>query len=308
MRITIIGPGALGLLFYSFLSSITENIILLDKDTKRASLLKHKGLTVDRAGEQKTFKLNITANPKQIKKPDLIIICVKAYDTQAAANSARLIADKHTCVLSLQNGIGNLEILNQFFSKDRILAGISSQGSTLLKPGHIIHAGSGITCLGAQKIGKQEKLEQIAELFNQAGIHTEICVDINGVIWSKLLINVGINALTAILRIKNGMLIKNKFCLRLMKQAVDEAMLVAEANKIKLTDDNPIAICETVCRKTADNISSMLQDVLKGKNTEIEAINGAIYHLGQREGIATPINQLLYSMVKAIEQSYKYRL
>lgn len=129
--------------------------------------------------------------------------------------------------------------------------------------------------------------------------------DIKSLAWSKLIINVGINALTAITRLPNGKLIEFEGTKRILRDAVTEATRIAKRKRIKLIYDDPLAKVEAVCESTAANISSMLQDVLRKKHTEIDFINGVIVRLGQELGIAVPINKLLVDLVKTIESSYR---
>jgi 2-dehydropantoate 2-reductase len=148
------------------------------------------------------------------------------------------------------------------------------------------------------------ELRAIREIFNRAGMETRISRDIKGLIWSKLIINDGINALTAITRLANGKLIEFEGTRKILREAVSEATKVAKRKRIKLIYDDPLAKVEAVCEATATNISSMLQDVLKKKRTEIDFINGVIVRQGQELGIATPVNSVLLNLVKTIEASY----
>jgi len=147
-------------------------------------------------------------------------------------------------------------------------------------------------------------MRAIRELFNKASLETRVSRDIKGLLWSKLIINAGINALTAITRLNNGRLVELEGTRKILREAVGEATRIAKRKRIKLIYDDPLAKVEAVAEATSANVSSMLQDVLKKKRTEIDFINGVIVRQAQELGIATPVNSLLVDLVKTIEASY----
>jgi len=174
----------------------------------------------------------------------------------------------------------------------------------MIGPGRVKHAGVGETVIGRSDGRMPAQLRSMREVLNKAGIVTRISKDIKSLIWSKLIINVGINALTAITRLPNGQLLEYEGTRTILRQAVSEAVKIAKRKRIKLVYDDAIERTEAVCEATAGNISSMLQDVLNKKKTEIDTINGAIVRQGQSLGIATPTNTLLVHFTKTIESSY----
>jgi 2-dehydropantoate 2-reductase len=191
--------------------------------------------------------------------------------------------------------------------EDRVIQGVTSQGATLLGPGRLRHAGEGPTQLATRPtIGPA--IEEIAYLFSRVGLAGLLTDDLDSLLWGKLIINVGINALSAILRVTNGQVAEIEPAAAVMTQAVTEAVQVAEALGIRLPNRDPIYQVRRVAAATTINRSSMLADVLRGVPTEIEAINGAVVREGRRLGLATPVNELLLQLVKAIEQSYPQRV
>jgi 2-dehydropantoate 2-reductase len=145
-------------------------------------------------------------------------------------------------------------------------------------------------------------------LFQAAGFEAHLADNVDNLVWGKLIVNVGINALTAILRVPNGALAELPAARTLLERAVVEAVAVVQAKKITLPYENPVERVVGVARATAANRSSMLQDVLRGAPTEIGVINGAIVHEGERVGVPTPVNQMLTDVVRAIEASYTVRV
>jgi 2-dehydropantoate 2-reductase len=304
MKIVIVGPGAMGCLLAGFLSKSKEEIWLLDKDKTRAAKLNQQGITIEGISGEWQAKVKVSADPKEIPIADLIIICVKSYHTKEAIVGVKSIIGENSRVLTLQNGFGNIEIIGEVVGIDKLIAGVTNEGATLLDIGHIKHAGRGETVIGRIDGKIPVEMRAIREIFNKVGLETRISRDIKGVLWSKLIINVGINALTAITGLNNGKLIEFEGTRKILREAVGEATRVAKRKRIKLIYDDPLAKVEAVCEATAQNISSMLQDVLRKRRTEIDFINGVIVRLGQELGIPVPVNSLLVDLVKTIEQSY----
>ncbi len=303
----IIGPGAMGILFSYFLADTVGSLWLLDHHQERARSISQQGLKVDTEQGLKTVQVRATADPAEPGHADLVILCVKAYSTKQAIEGAMPVIGPETTVLSLQNGMGNVETLIELLGPERVLGGTTSQGANVIRPGHIRHAGMGETVMGEPQAGSG-RAAAVIELFKKAGIATSGTDDLQGLIMSKVVINVGINALTALLRVHNGKLVDYEGSKKVMAAAVAEAVAVCTADNIKLLYDEPVAKVESVARATAENIASMLQDVRAERRTEVEQINGAIVRAGQRLGVPTPVNQTLSRLVSALEQSYKDRV
>ncbi len=304
MKIVIIGSGAMGSLFAGFLAKAKEDVWLLDNNPQRAEKISEEGIKSQGVSGSWQVKVKMTTDPKEIGPADLIIIAVKSYHTKEAIKNIESIVAESTMILTLQNGLGNIEVISEVFGPERVIGGITNQGATLLKIANIKHAGTGETIIGRIDGKIPVGLRSLRETFNKAGIETRISKDIKALIWSKLIINVGINALTAITRLPNGKLLEFEGTRKIMEQAVSEAVRVAKRKRIKLIYDDPLAKVEAVCQATAANISSMLQDVQKKKHTEIDFINGVIVRQAQSLGLAAPVNTMLTNLVKTIEASY----
>jgi len=296
LKIAIIGAGAMGSLFGSMLSKVSE-VSLIDINHDHVEAIRKNGLKVENMdGSSSTFNLMITDRPEELShRVELAIVFTKSCNTRDAAYTARAILDPRGTALTLQNGIGNLEVIRDVLGPENALAGVTSHGGTFLGPGNVRHAGIGRTHI-ANMASKKMLIEKIAHVFNAAGIETSLSDNVNSLIWGKLIINVGINALTAICRVPNGV------------DAVSEAVAVADALGVTLPYDDPVAQVKKVCDATAANQASMLQDILKGACTEIGAINGAIVDKAETLEISTPVNRFLYRIIKAIEATAEYRI
>jgi 2-dehydropantoate 2-reductase len=307
MKVAIIGPGAMGCLFGYFLSQSENEIFLLDHRQERANLIRREGIRVETRQGTRQAKVQVTVNPLEIENPDLIIICVKAYATGTAAQQAHAMIGKETLVLSLQNGLGNVETMVEYLGGERVLGGTTSQGANVIGPGHIRHAGGGETVIGEPGLGT-ERAERIADLFRKSGIETRVTDDLEGLIWSKVIINVGINALTALLRVQNGKLLEYEGASAVLENAVLEAAGVCARMGVNLLYPDAIERVKDVARATGENISSMLQDVRARRRTEINEINGAVVHAAKKTGLSAPVNEVLWRLVKALEQSYENQI
>ncbi|MFH0763494.1 MAG: 2-dehydropantoate 2-reductase [Candidatus Omnitrophota bacterium] len=305
MKIAIVGPGAMGCLISAYLKNKTkEEVWLYDKLPERAGYIRDNSVKVETPNNAFQAKLSVACDAKEIGVCDLAIICVKSYSTEDACRGIKEMVGENTYVMTMQNGIGNVQILNEYFGEDRVIAGVTNHGATLLGIGRVRHAGRGDTIIGKADGRLSGMLKEISGILNKCGFETKISKDIDSVIWSKLIINVGINALTAITRLNNGALIEYEESRALLRNAVQEAAKIVKRKRVKLAYDDPIQKVESVCKGTAQNISSMLQDVLNRKRTEIDFINGAIVRQGKTLGIATPVNEVLTNLVKTIETSY----
>ncbi|MDD2690080.1 MAG: 2-dehydropantoate 2-reductase [Candidatus Omnitrophica bacterium] len=308
MKIVIVGPGAMGTLLAAILSKSKEEVWILDKNKERALKINQNGIIIEGISGNRQLTVKVAAKPEDIGQADLVIICVKSYHTKDAILNAKPIIGENTGILTLQNGIGNIEIISEVAGAEKVIGGVTSHGATLIDAGSVRHAGRGETVIGRIDGKIPVQMRSIREIFNQVGLETRISRDIKGLLWSKLIINVGINALTAVTRLNNGRLMEFEGTRRILREAVTEATRIAKRKRIKLIYDDPLAKVEAVCEATATNISSMLQDVLKKRRTEIDFINGVIVRQGQELGIPVPVNSVLVDLVKTIEASYNVTL
>ncbi|HAO23411.1 MAG TPA: 2-dehydropantoate 2-reductase [Desulfobacteraceae bacterium] len=308
MRIAIIGAGAMGTLFGGFLSQAAE-VYLIRRSEEHVRAIRENGLIIEKNdGSAQTFHPFATIIPKDIAIGiDLALIFTKSYDTETAAHIAKSLLRQDGIALTLQNGVGNLDIIEKIVGRGRAVAGVTSHGATMLAPGRVRHAGIGTTTI-AMLPGKERLLNEIAKTFESAGIAVSLTENADNLIWGKLIINVGINALTAILRVQNGVLGITPQCEKIMACAVEEAVAVANASGIVIPYPSPLEQVKKVCAATAQNRASMLQDILNSRQTEISAINQAIVRKGQESGIPTPCNRFLSDIIEALEATSEHRI
>ena len=315
----------MGCLFAALLTEAEHEVWLLDKSAERANKIALSGIHIEGIGGSRIVRPNTTSNPQDIGVVDLIFIWVKAYDTERAVKTVIPILTEHTQVISLQNGLGNVETIAKIVNPRNVIGGITSHGATLLDIGSIRHAGKGDTIIGRihkqallrgvarneancceerRKLKQSEGLKQIAKLLSAAGIETKISKDIESTIWSKLIINAAINPLTAITRLKNGQLLESIETRRLLDLVAEESEKIVALAGISLAYPNIKNQVYSVCESTAQNTSSMLQDILRMKETEIDAINGALVEKAKALNIEVPVNEMLACLVKIIERTH----
>ncbi len=301
-KVGIIGPGSIGLLLASKIQKAGFAVILIDRKAERAANLNNKGILLDEETSM-NFNIPVISGFDNIDGINLMIVCVKAYNTGDVA-----LALQHSSyegpVLTLQNGFGNADTIGKIYKKGSIIAGTTSEGANLISEGHVKHAGRGKTSFGfaLKRNMDDEILKDAAAIFNNAGLDTEISNDVDGLIWGKVLVNAGINALTAIFNVPNGRLLEIEEARGIMKNLITEAWELLQIMDIKLPFDDPVKKTEDVCRLTASNLSSMNRDMSSGRRTEIDFINGAIVREGKRMGISCPYNETISGIILALEK------
>lgn len=305
MKISIVGPGAMGCLFAAKLAGAGNDVTLIDYKPERAALLSKSGVSVEEDGVTSTYSVDASSDPSAIADSDGVVFMVKAYSTRDSAERIKDYVSSGAWVLSIQNGMGNVEILSEIFGKERVLAGTSSHGGTMLEPGKIRHAGIGPTFIGKVDNDSPHDIKKVAELFTSAGIETSVAENVLSLLWKKLVINVGINPLTALLRIKNGELLERESALDVSRVAVYEAVLIAEKDGVDFEDKDPFDLVKDIMSKTAGNISSMHQDVEAGRRTEIDFICGYVVERARQENMTATMNTFLADVIRAIGKDLK---
>ena len=306
MKTAIVGAGAMGSLFGALLSEAGNEVWLYDVWHEHVDAINRNGLQIEREGVTRVARIPATTDPGKIDRTELVILFVKSTQTEKASAIGRRLAGDKGLVLTLQNGMGNADIVAENIDPEKILAGTTSHGATLLKAGSIRHAGVGPTTLGAWSTTETglENARRVAEFFTTAGIETEAVNDVHNVVWNKLLINIGINAITALTGIKNGQLLDLESTRDISRAAVEEAMTVARAAGVSINED-AVEHVLTVAQATAANRSSMGQDVDHRRQTEISTINGYIVRQAGKLGLHAPVNQTLTALVETLQYHYQ---
>jgi 2-dehydropantoate 2-reductase len=273
-------------LFGARLASVAE-VTLVGTWAEGVAAIQERGIVVEAPEGAATVRVQAVPLSAGATPADLVLVLVKAWQTESIAGRLASRLTSNGIALTLQNGLGNLEKLGP-----RARLGVTTLGATLLGPGYVRLGGLGPTHVSAP--------EWVADLLRSAGFEIHLAENVEGLLWSKLAANCGINALTALLRVPNGELLARPDATAVMDRAATECAAVARAKGIALPFDDPIAHVREVARRTATNSSSMLQDILRGAPTEIEAINGAVAREGKRLYVPTPVNEMLWRLIRAL--------
>ena len=303
MKTVIMGAGAMGSLFGGLLTLAGKEVRLVGNRQDQIDAICSVGLRVEEKGELRIIPMTATSDVTSVGKADLVIFFVKTYDIEVAVSDALALEKEDTVFLTLQNGLGNEEALCHKIDRAKVMLGVTGHGATLLGPGYLRHAGWGKTLIGELDHRMTDRASRIAQMFCEAGIETEVSLNIRDHVRGKLLANVGINALTALTGFRNGQLLDYPETVRLTEKLVTEASEVARRKGIHLEGD-PVEKVRKVIEATKENRSSMGQDFDRRQKTEIDAINGAVVREAQRLGIPAPFNQAVTELVKAIEKSF----
>lgn len=296
MKILIFGAGAIGSLFGGFLSKNNDVVFIARKE--HVEQIKNKGLFISGKTNLK-LKLNAYEDISSLKnfEFDLIILSVKSFDTIDAIKKFKPLIKKNTYVMSLQNGLDNIEKISNLVKEDKILVCITTHGAVFSKPGFIIHTGIGKTKIGSIK-NDTKVSEKFADLFEKADIKTKISENVLSDIWVKGIVNSSINPLTCFFKCKNGYLLENPVLKNLVEKICYESTMVAKSEGFLLNYEEMIKTTKEVIIDTSENFSSMLQSVLKSRETEVDSINGFIVKTGRKHNVNVNLNTFLLKIVK----------
>lgn len=299
VEVVVVGPGAMGCLHAALLAEGGVCVGLLDHRPDRAQRINEQGIIVERDGEQRTIAVPCSADPGDFAPARLALILVKAYDTEAAAQHVRPALNEAASVLTVQNGLGNYERIARIFSESQVLAGTTTTGATLLGEGRVREAGRGFMQVGSP-FGAEHRARAAVALLGRAGLDCEHTATVDEVLWAKAIVNAAINPLTALTRLRNGMLVEHEELRRVLHAVAEEAAAVARRNGVFVREDIAL-IVESICRRTAQNRSSMLQDVIAGRRTEIDYINGEIVRRADARGVQAPLCRMLTALIHGLE-------
>jgi 2-dehydropantoate 2-reductase len=297
MNIIVFGAGAIGSLFGALLSK--NNQVLLIGRKPHINAIRKNGLIIE-GKTQMNVKISSEFSTDKISiLPELLILTVKSYDTISAMIQAQNIINDETVVLSLQNGLDNIEKIEKIVNRKQIITGITTHGVLFDKPGFIKHTGLGNTILGEINGKKSKRLNRIVKIFNQSGIETAASEKIIQEIWTKAIVNSSINPLTTFSRCKNGYLLENPILVRIIERVCRESTSIANFYNINLSYETIIKITKKVIKITAQNYSSMYQSYKKGKKTEIDSLNGKLTEIGKKYNADTTLNEILTYIIKS---------
>ena len=303
-KVTILGAGAMGCLYAAYLArNPAVELLLTDHNAEKVDVIGRDGLVMRENNRELHFSVKAALSGVSGEPADVLMIFVKAHQTYDALKSNAFLIGPETTVVSLQNGMGNYLEIAKFVPLDRIVVGTSNHNSTLLGPGKILHAADGKTIIGAFT-ADTSRVDQVKSLFAGTGLDLSSSPDVRRLIWRKLLINMAINPLTMLLEVKNGFLQADRPGWDCVVGVVREGLAVAEADGCKFDEAEILELIRMICLLTKSGCSSMYQDRMYRRQTEIDFINGTVVKLARRHRIPVPYNTLLVNLVHAVENTY----
>lgn len=305
MRILIAGMGAIGSILAGYLSR-HNNVYCLGKRW-HINRIKEKGYLLLRkvfcSSEERIHLPNLYVDLSEINERefDCVFVCVKAYDLRSILSELAAHFIKSPCFVFIQNGLGIGDLAREILKETNIIRAVTNNGANIPEPGVVNHAGIGITYVGGLYGDKRDYYARlISDMLNRAGLQAKYVDDIKSYLFLKLGVNAVINPLTAILGIKNGGILELRWLRPIIRRLCEEIVKIADNRGVRLVNLEEMVL--DIANKTRENTSSMLQDIMRGKMTEIDFINGAIIKLGEKIGVNTPFNELVYYLVKAMEE------
>lgn len=315
MNVLVMGAGAVGSVFGGFLAKAGHRVSLIGRAPHMATI-RDQGLRIQGIwGEHLVTNLSTFTSASETSREDwdLVLITTKSYDTEQAVRQILPLLFEKTLVLSIQNGLGNVETIAQVVGMRRTVGGRVIFGVETIGPGRVeVTVYADKVMLGGLKGGVDHiRVEEIASAFTQAGIPTEATTDIEKFIWGKLLYSCCLNPLSALLEVAYGELGQHVETRAIMTLAIEEIFAVAQGKGVALAWNSPSEyrklLLEQLIPDTYSHHASMLQDVRRGKRTEIDSLNGAVVRLGEEVGLQTPVNRMLTQLIKVKEQIGKSR-
>lgn len=310
MRIAVAGAGAMGCRFGSMLHRSGQSVILIDRWRNHIEAIQTNGLRVIHEGGTSTYRLEAVTDFTTVGVADLVMVFTKAMHTQAVVEQALPIMGPHTQVLTLQNGLGNLEAVTSYVPRERVIVGVTNFGTELVAPGVIRALGSGETVMMSAHGQITEALQQICGMMNEAGLHVSIEPDVMSIVWKKVAFNAVYNPLAALTRLKASDIGGYERFDELVNGILDEIVTVAKTEQVDIEKEDIIAAIQGVLdpAMSGEHLTSMLQDVLAQRATEIAFLNGAIVDKAGKYGIAVPYNTLLTHLIRMLESTYEKRI
>jgi 2-dehydropantoate 2-reductase len=302
MKILVMGAGAVGAYFGARLQQAGEQVFFCARG-ENLQALKDKGLEFESYQGNFSVAVKATGDPRDFAPYDLILFCVKAYDTASAARSLHGCLNPGGAILTVQNGVENETLLAQLFGKDGVMGGNARVGAELVAPGRVVHRTGGLIEFGELDGRDTERAQRVAEMFRRAGIFGELTMRLSTIRWEKLLWNAAFNTVTTLARRKVGDIVDDAGGVELLRALMHEIAAVARAEGVALGD----AQVEAQITRSRANLRevrpSTLQDSERGKPLEYEALCGAVVRAARRHQIATPYMDAVYALMKLLDRN-----
>ena len=303
LKIGILGAGAMGILYGGLLKRLGHDVNLIVRDYKKKKLLVDKGICLNLDLGRFTVYPEIL-HIKERCRFEVIIVFTKTNDTIEAMNAFKVNIDKYTYLMSLQNGLGNLEKLLVFADRSKIIYGTTMAPADLNGIREVSSFGSHLSQFKSGDSKNDSFVKQIAEQFELSGLHSKVNTNVDDVIWDKVAFNTAMNTICALLEITPKTIENSKYLKKFALNVAKETCTIGKAFGIKINKMNIVNNIKLSCKEHGEHKPSMLQDVLLKKKTEIDSLNGEVVRIGSKLKMSTPLNTSLFNLIKAKENNY----
>ena len=306
MKIAIIGAGAMGSIYASFLAQNNNDVIAIDLWEEHLDAIRENGLRVSGFSGDKTVKnIKVSNNIEDAKGCELFIIATKAAGVGSVASKLSPITSNDSVILTIQNGLGAGERIASYMPTDNILLGVAQGfGASMVGPGHAHHNNMSMIRIGEMNGGITQRLEKLVKVWCDAGFNAKAFEDIEQLIWEKFVCNVAWSGSCSIFRKTLGEVMNNEHMFNIAKGCALEAKKMGDLKRVNFTFDDTVNYITEFGKKLLNSKPSMLQDVEAKRLSEIDAINGMVVTLGIQNNIETPFNTAVSSIIKAQEADY----
>ena len=305
MKVAVIGAGAIGCVFATRLAKAGAEVELYDVNAAHVEAINQRGLKMDSVLGNETFHLPAFTAPELKRVADLVIVLTVTSATEDAARAAAELVKRGGMVLTLQNGIGNVEKLAAHCGANDVLAGSTFNSAAYLGPGHIHHTNLGHTTLGETAGPVSERVRDLVAMLQRGGLPTDATDNAIGHVWSKFALNCAINPIAAVTGMRSGQIARDVAAFALLERNLEEILQVVARKGIQLPDKDIRATVFDHCWERF-NKPSMLQHVERGRKTEIDALNGALVREAHQLGVAVPVNETLVLAITALQEQRRY--
>lgn len=300
MKVAVMGAGAVGGYFGALLHRGGVDVTLIARG-RHFEAMKSRGLQIKSPQGDFTVAATAVRDPEAIGPVDLILFCVKSYETESAARQCLSMVREGTAILSLQNGVDNEERIAAVVGEDKVLGGVAYIGAAISEPGVIVHTAEGRIVFGEVRGGISQRVTSLDQTFREAGLPAEISSNIQAILWGKLCWNAAFNAINALVGGEVRSLVERPETRALARGVMEEVRTVAAAGGIDLPKETVDKLLHWTATAAAGMKTSTRQDLEAGKPLEVEALNGVVVRRGRDAGIPTPLNFALYGLIKAID-------
>lgn len=300
MKIAVIGAGAMGSIYGSHLS-LNNEVYMVDTAEAVVEHIQKEGIRLLEDGEEHVYRPRAVVSAAMMEPVDLVILFVKSLYSKAALETNRSLIGPETYVMTLQNGSGHEDILEEFVPRNRIIIGTTEDNGAVISTGCVKRGGTGKTNVGMLAEDQEQFLSRVKNAFERCGFTVNVHSNIRQLIWDKLFTNVSLSAVTGILQVNIGYIAANEHAWRMTVSLIKEAALVARSIGLLANDEEIIERVKKTSEMSPNGCTSICADLQNGRRTEVDTISGSVVIAAKKSGIPVPLHEFVVEMIHAIE-------